>query len=302
MEALIRYLKILSEMTSSNLGQSLIILVLFWLLKTATCFLAQKKIKDPGKVYHLRRVIVYTYSFIAIFLIGRIWVKGIGSIATFLGLVSAGLTIALRDLIANIAGWFFIIWRKPFLVGERIQIGTLAGDVIDVRLLEFSIIEIRNWVDAEQNTGRIVHVPNSMILREPLANYETGFEYIWNELPVLITFESNWEKAKGILSDIARDKAEPLSAGAEQQIRRAAMKYFIYFKKLTPIVYTSVRDSGVLLTIRYIVKPRGRRGSEEEIWESILREFARHDDISLAYNTTRFYQGPETHGATANRF
>lgn len=302
MEALIRYLKIFSEMTSSNLGQSLIILVLFWLLKTATCFLAQKKIKDPGKVYHLRRVIVYTYSFMAIFLIGRIWIKGIGSIATFLGLVSAGLTIALRDLIANIAGWFIIIWRKPFLVGERIQIGTLAGDVIDVRLLEFSIIEIRNWVDAEQNTGRIVHVPNSMILHEPLANYETGFEYIWNEIPVLITFESNWEKAKGILSDIARDKAEPLSAGAEQQIRRAAMKYFIYFKKLTPIVYTSVRDSGVLLTIRYIVKPRGRRGSEEEIWESILREFAKHDDISLAYSTTRFYQGPEAHGASANRF
>lgn len=168
--------------------------------------------------------------------------------------------------------------------------------------MEFSIIEIGNWVDAEQNTGRIVHVPNSMILREPLANYETGFEYIWNEIPVLITFESNWEKAKGILSDIARDKAEPLSAGAEQQIRRAAMKYFIYFKILTPIVYTSVRDNGVLLTIRYIVKPRGRRGSEEEVWESILREFAKHDDISLAYSTTRFYQGPETHGASANKF
>ena len=67
------------------------------------------------------------------------------------------------------------------------------------------------------------------------------------------------------------------------------MRYLIYFKHLTPTVYTSVRDNGVLLTIRYIVKPRSRRDSEQAIWEAVLTEFARHDDISLAYPTTRFY-------------
>ncbi len=63
----------------------------------------------------------------------------------------------------------------------------------------------------------------------------------------------------------------------------------IYFKKLTPIVYTTVKDSGVLLTIRYIVKPRQRRTAEKEIWEAILTQFDQHDDIELAYPTTRIY-------------
>ena len=93
--------------------------------------------------------------------------------------------------------------------------------------------------------------------------------------------------------EIAHDKAQRLSEGAEEQIRRAAMKYLIYFNKLTPIVYTTVKDSGILLTIRYIVKPRQRRTSEQDIWETILRAFQKHDDIELAYPTTRFYGARE---------
>lgn len=269
---------------------SIVLLVSLWLLKAVVCALLRKRIADPAKYYHWRRMVVYTYSIIAMILIGRIWIKGIDSIATFLGLVSAGLAIAMRDTISNIAGWLYIMWIKPFKVGDRIEISGTKGDVIDVGLFQFSMIEIGNWVEAEQSTGRIVHVPNSKVLVDTLANYEIGFEYIWHEIPVLITFESNWEKAKRILAGIAQEKAEPLSQGAEAQIKKAAMKYLIYFSRLTPIVYTTVRDSGVLLTIRYIVKPRHRRSSEESIWEAVLLEFAKHDDIDLAYPTTRFYE------------
>ena len=194
----------------------------------------------------------------------------------------------MHDTIANLAGWIFIITRKPFRVGDHIQIGKITGDVIDTRPFQFSMIEFSNWVDAEQSTGRIVHIPNSMALREPLANYESGFEYIWHEIPVLITFESDWRKAKEILGEIA-DTAAHLSEGAEEQIRRAAMRYLIYFANLTPIVYTAFRENGVLLTIRYIVKPRNRRTSEEMVWESILTAFEAHADISLAYPTARYY-------------
>jgi len=110
---------------------------------------------------------------------------------------------------------------------------------------------------------------------------------------LLITFESNWTKAKEILTRIVNEKTTHLSEGAQEQIRRAAMKYLIYFRHLTPIVYTTVRDSGVLLTLRYITKPRLRRSSEQDVWEAILTAFAQHEDISLAYPTTRFYRGPE---------
>lgn len=268
---------------------SAVILVLLWFVRYLVCLVVRRRVRESARIYYWRRVTSYTYTVLAVFLIGRVWIRGIDSIATFLGLFSAGLAIAMHETIANLAGWIFIVTRKPFKAGDRIQIGDTTGDVIDIRPFQFSMIEVGNWVDAEQSTGRIIHVPNSRAIREITANYEAGFEYIWHEIPVLITFESDWRKAKDELGKILDEKAGDLSKGMEEQIRRAAMHYLIYFKNLTPIVYTTVRESGVLLTLRYIVKPRNRRGSEQAIWEAVLTEFARHDDISLAYPTTRFY-------------
>jgi small-conductance mechanosensitive channel len=253
----------------------------------------RKRVSDAKGVYHWHRGILYAYTLLVILLIGRVWVEGLGSVTTVLGLAGAGLAVAMHDTIANIAGWFFIVWRKPFKVGDRIQIGDSAGDVIDIRFLQFSMVEIGNWVDADQSTGRIVHVPNSKVLREPLANYHIGFAYIWNEIPVLLTFESDWRKAKQILERIAADTVGGLSTGAQEQIRRSAEKYQIHYGALTPIVYTNVKDSGVELTLRYLVDPRQRRATRQQVWEAVLDAFAAESDIVLAYPTTRFYTRPE---------
>ena len=67
------------------------------------------------------------------------------------------------------------------------------------RIFMFTLMEIGNWVDADQSTGRVIHIPNGKVFKEVLANYSKGFQYIWNEIPVLVTFESNWKKAKEIL-------------------------------------------------------------------------------------------------------
>lgn len=223
------------------------------------------------------------------FLVGRLWFSGFQSIATYLGLLSAGIAIALKDVVSNFAGWLFIISRRPFSVGDRIQIGNYAGDVIDTRVFQFTLLEIGNWVNADQSTGRIIHIPNGMVLSEVLANYSKGFQYIWNEIPVLITFESNWKKAKKILQKIADKDAEQLSKAAEKRVKEASKKFMILYSRLTPIVYTSVQDSGVLLTIRYLCEPQRRRDSEQVIWEDILEEFTKNNDIDFAYPTRRFY-------------
>jgi len=283
-----------------KLTKTIVLAVLLTVLRSLMCWLSKRRIGDPTRAYYWRRNITYAYGFVLLMILGIIWIERFSTFATFLGLISAGLAIAMHDTVANVAGWVFILTRNPFKVGDRIEIGGITGDVIDIRVFEFSVIEVGNWVDADQNTGRIVHVPNGKVLREPLANYETGFEYIWHEIPVLITFESDWRKAKEILKKVVQEKAEHLSVGAEEQIRRAAMTYLIFLRKLSPIVYTSVRDSGVLLTMRYIVKPRQRRGSEGEIWEAVLTEFAVHDDINLAYPTTRFFRTGEQHGPAGN--
>jgi len=122
-----------------------------------------------------------------------------------------------------------------------------------------------------------------------LANYSQGFQYIWNEIPVLVTFESDWRKAKQLLDEIAQKHGASLSGSAAHKLREAAKKFMIFYSKLTPKVYTTVKDSGVMLTIRYLCDPRKRRGSEQDIWEEILDAFAAHDDIDFAYPTQRFY-------------
>jgi small-conductance mechanosensitive channel len=219
----------------------------------------------------------------------RIWFQGMGSLSTMIGLLSAGVAIALKDALVNLAGWLFIVWRRPFEVGDRIEVGDVAGDVIDLRIFQFTLMEIGNWVQADQSTGRIIHVPNGRVFTQTLANYSKGFQYIWDEVGVLVTFESDWEKAKQILLDIATRHAEHLSSEAEQRVREVSKKFMIFYSKLTPIVYTSVEDCGVLLTLRFLTEPQKRRGRMEAIWEDVLRAFSQQDDIDFAYPTQRFY-------------
>jgi small-conductance mechanosensitive channel len=236
---------------------------------------------------------------VGIFAVSQIWFSGLRDIGTFLGLFSAGLAIALRDIVASFAGWLYCLLRRPFEVGDRIQIGDQAGDVVDIRLFRFSLMEIGNWVEADQSTGRFLHIPNSRILTDVIANYTKGFEYIWNELPVLVTFESNWKKAKEILQEIADKRSTHLTEAAKRSVREAAKRHMILYSVLTPKVYTKVVDSGVLLTIRYLCNPRNRRSTEESIWEDILRGFGNREDIDFAYPTIRHYLNPEEGKAAA---
>ena len=268
---------------------SLVIGLILWILHSLLMRITWRRTEDARIRYIWRKTSGYIIIFLGIFLAGRLWFKGFQYIATYLGLLSAGIAIALKDLVAGLAGWIFIIGRKPFSVGDRIQIGTHAGDVIDIHIFQFTLLEIGNWVNADQSTGRIIHIPNGMVLSEVLANYGKGFYYIWNEIPVLITFESNWEKAKNILQNIVDKDAEQLSKTAEKKVKEASKKFMILYSRLTPTVYTSVKESGVLLTIRYLCEPKSRRDSEQRIWEDILKEFAGHVDIDFAYPTQRFY-------------
>src|SRR5204863_8671025 len=213
-------------------------------------------VRDPWSRYRWRKALTYLVVAIGAIIIGSMWFAGVQSLATFLGLLTAGLAIALKEPVSNLAAWAFIICRGPFEVGDRIQIGSHAGDVIDLGLFQFTLNEIGAWVDADQSSGRIIHVPNGKVFTDPVANYNKGFRYIWNEVPVVVTFESDWKQAKQILGTIAVKHAEHLTAQAEQDLLAASQQYLINYRKLTPIVYTRVVNDGVQLTIRYLIEPR----------------------------------------------
>lgn len=284
--------QILSETSIqvSNLIETIFIILILIVTRFIIVRLVYRQVENTETRYRWRKNVTYTLVFIGILLVARTWVEAIGSLATFLGLLSAGLAIALRDPVTDMAGWVFLIWRKPFKVGDRIQISENKGDVIDIRFFKFTVLEIGNWVHADQSTGRVIHIPNHFVFRESIANYTSDFEFIWNEIAVIFTFESNWRKAKTMLEEITNNHLMEYVSDAEQQVRKATKSYLIHYRNLTPIVYTDVVGDGIKLTIRHLSNPRRRRGINQMIWEDILDAVDKEDDIDFAYKTVRIYQ------------
>jgi small-conductance mechanosensitive channel len=268
---------------------TLLAVLLAWLVRRIVLRALYQRVDDIKARYQWRKNTGYAAVLLAMLVVARVWFEGFQSIATYLGLLSAGLAIALKDLVADLAGWIFLMWRKPFEVGDRIQIGDHSGDVIDIRIFQFTLLEIGNWVGADQSTGRVIHIPNWKVFSDAQANYSKGFQYIWEEMPVLVTFESDWRRAKTILDDVARRHSEHLTEEAAQKVKEASRQFMIFYSALTPKVYTSVQDSGVLLTMRFLCNPRKRRAAQEAIWEDVLTAFAAEPHIDFAYPTQRFY-------------
>lgn len=284
----------LGPTASEDLLLTAILFAILWGVRTAVLAAVRRRSPDDvRRLYQWRKGTTYVASVIAVIALINIWVGAIGSLATFFGLLSAGLAIALKDPLVNLAGWMFILWRRPFAPGDRVSVRAHTGDVIDQRLFQFTLLEVGTATGAGQSTGRIVHVPNGWVFSDPVINHTSAFAYVWNEVAVVVTFESDWRGAKEILLDVAHECADHLSEDAERTLRRAAREYFIFYSKLTPTVYTSVVGEGVQLTMRYLVAPRRVRGSEQDVWEAILDRFADRDDIDFAYPTTRFFRNPE---------
>jgi small-conductance mechanosensitive channel len=270
-----------------NILLSVLTLLLIFIARRGVLAVVNQRVEDSAVRYRWAKVTANIAFLLSLLLLVQLWFTAIQSVGTFLGLLSAGLAFALKDLVADLAGWAFIMWRQPFDLGDRIQIGPHAGDVVDRRIFQFTIMEIGNWVDADQSTGRLIHIPNATLFTTPLANYIAGFPYLWNELKVQLTFESNWQKGKQLLGEIAKDLTVDITREAHEPTKRGQQRFLIHYRKLTPVVYVSVADSGVVLTLRYLCRPRERRGTAGQLWEEILAALEQHDDLALAYPTQR---------------
>lgn len=297
----------LSDWISENLGihdylagkitVSILVIAVWMLIRWIIVAILGRQVRSGKDKYYWIRAVKYTLAGIVFVSLVFIWGSEIESFATFIGLISAALTIALKDLFVNFAGWIFLLVRKPFQLGDRVQIGEHMGDVIDIRIFQFTINEIGHWVDADQSTGRIIHIPNGKVFTEPQANFSQGFSHIWHEINVMITFDSNWQKAKGILTEIVNEHAASLTKAAEKKLIEATKRYMILYSRLTPIVYTKVKESGIQFSMRFLITPHRRRTAEQAIWEDILQHFSENEDIRIAYPTQRiYYKGQDGDG------
>lgn len=272
---------------------TVVLLLGIWLVRRLVLRVVQARLDDPRSRYQWGKATSYVASILAFLVLGVIWLAGLRSMGTFLGLLAGGLAIALKDVVADLAAWLFIVFRRPFEVGDRVQIGPHAGDVVDLTVFQFTLLEIGNWVEADQSTGRVIHVPNALVFTQPLANYTQEFDYVWHEIAVPVSFESDWQRARQILKEIATSQAEVHGREAEGQLRRATRKFFIRYAHLTPAVYTEIRPNGVLLTLRYLCPARARRTTAARIQEAILEAFAVEPQVQYAYPTSRIFRNNE---------
>lgn len=272
----------------ANLGNTVVLLVIVTLGRSFARRLISARVAEPASRYKLARASNYVLGAVTIVALIAIWV-GSTDITTYLGFVSAGLAIALKEPITDLVGWVFIGVRQPFKVGDRVQLGEVTGDVVDLRLFTFTVMEVGNWVAADQSTGRIVHIPNSFVFTQTIASYTGGFDYIWNEIATVVTFESDWRMAVALIEAAVNDEVDENInlEEAKGQFVRAAESLQISYRYLTPIVWLDVVDDGVRITARYLCAVRGRRVSADRMWRAILVAFEGCDSVDFAYPTRR---------------
>lgn len=273
--------------TQVKLAETVVVILLTLLVRTFARRELTRRVEDPDVAYRARKTLGYVIATIFVLLVVLIWLEPLQDIGTFLGLASAGIAIALTDLLRNLAGWLYVVGRRPFRVDDRIQVGDQAGDVIDIRPIATTLLEIRDWVDADQSTGRILHIPNGNFLTKSVENFTEGFGYLWHEIEVTVTYESDWKRAEEIVFELARDLTDPVMEKAREDIQRAAKFYKIRYRHFTPIVYVKAKDFGVALTARMLVPVRQRRSFDQQMWRGLLDAFAEDPDVEFAYPTLR---------------
>ncbi len=201
-----------------------------------------------------------------------LWGKYLRNFLTIISFISAGFTIALRDVILNLFAGIYIKTVKPFSVEDRIEINNYKGDVVNINTLNFELLEVDNKDFMGQSTGVITHVPNSTIFSHPLRNYDKAFKYIWNEIVVNVPLDFNIEKVRKTLYKIVskNNVIDKVPENVKKDIKDISTDYRIYYSEFTPVVYCKVVGDYVEYTIRYLVDPRTARYVHSSIWKHIL--------------------------------
>ena len=259
--------------------------------------LVNRFVTGEEQKFAYRKWIRYITAFMAIFWVVVLYsIHMTGDTPLFLFIISiflAAVAISMRDVFSNFVGWLIINSSKGFRSGDRIKVGSVAGDVIDIGILRTLIAEIGDWVQADQSTGRLVTLPNSYVLHHEIVSYTYGHDFIWHEIRILVTFESNWAKAESIMLEIAQKDFEQKKEQIQERLKGVRRKFLLRYNFISPKVYTKIADSGVELSLRTMVRARRRRTLEDTHARDILKRFGAEPDIEFAYPTMRIFRQGE---------
>lgn len=254
----------------------LVVTCIKWIIKKILNRIHDEKI--AYNIYSAVRVIGNVTLGIGLIILWSDYVK---SIMTLIGFMSAAFTIAIRDIIFNWFAGMYIKIHRPFKVEDRIEVNGIKGDVIEISLLGFDVLEVSNKDDFGQSTGVIVNFPNSSVFTTPIKNLTKSFKYVWNEIDVTVDIDSDIQKAKKALYKIVNeiDIIKSIPKKMKNQISEVNTSYRIYYNNYDPIIYTKIDGPRVILTVRYLIHPKKARYIMSTIYNKIYEANKRGDIV-----------------------
>lgn len=257
------------------------VLVIFYLLKKIGRKVIQK-LTTGRREFVSNQAYQVTLNVLEVLILVIIWDDYIKGLMTLISVISAAMTIALRDFILNFFCGFYIKFKKPFKVEERIQIGDIKGDVMSISAFSFEILEVSTKEDNGQSTGVVIHYPNSTIISGPVKNINKGFKYIWEEMTIKVKLDCDLANNKKEIYKIVNslETVKNIPRKMKNQIADVNTTNRIYFNKFDPIIYTKIVDDHVELVLRFLMHPKKARYIESVIWNKIYLAY-REGKINL---------------------
>lgn len=234
-------------------------------------------ISDIEQRYYARKIVTYLGYFLGILLLSLIFRTRLGGLTVFLGIAGAGVAFALQEVIGSIAGWIAITFGGFYNVGDRVQLGGIKGDVIDISVLRTTLMEIGEWVDSDLYTGRIVRIANSFIFKAPVFNFSGDFPYLWDEITVPVQYGGDFNRAREIMKQVVEEVAGHYSEEARENWDEMLRKYRVEKASLQPMVTLIANDNWLQFTIRYVVDFKTRRLLKDQLFTRLLEEFQATD-------------------------
>jgi len=245
---------------------------------------------DNEARYRLRKLLSFLGYAAATLVVLNIYSDRLTGLTVALGVAGAGIAFALQEVIASVAGWIAISFGQFYRTGERVELGGIRGDVIDIGVLRTTLMEVGKWVDGDLYNGRIVRIANSFVFKEPVFNYSADFPFLWDEFTVPIHPATDWKLARTIIRNAIEEVIGDYPQRSQTAWSTLVDKYRIEAASVEPMVTMNANENWFTFTGRYIVDYRKRRTTKDQIFTRILEEIGRTDGrvrlASAAYEIT----------------
>ena len=244
------------------------------------------RLRDNTTRYQARKAVTLFGYLAAVIFVALVFSDKLGGFTVAFGVAGAGVAFALQEVIASIAGWVAVAFGSFYRVGDRVQLGGIKGDVIDIGVLRTTIMQVGEWVNADQYNGRIVRVANSFVFKEPVFNYSGEFPFLWDEIMVPIKYGSDHRLARDMLTRVAEDMVGEYARAAEEAWGRITRRYLIERASVRPSITMVATQNWIEFTVRYVVDYKARRDTKDQLFTRILAEIDKVPDrIGIAAAT-----------------